>query len=268
MPMPLWWSRIDKRVCNPRAAPHRCDHSARRRVARDGWPARPDRTSHVVSFSITRVWMHRAFGTGSVNERAVREGRENGVTVIDGGCRLTRARSATHVITLSGSGSGTSFVPDVRESERSWPRSLPGGPCTGAGRSDLMGVVTDSELDTLRRYLTAWGDRDMTTVLGLYHQDLELRWPGTHRLAGVHTGRDASIVALLELQTATQRVLHRVRSISDVGDGFEVDLVERWTVGDEVADLPRVLRFEVREGQISGCTVVELEPEKADRLLG
>ncbi len=35
---------------------------------------------------IKRVWMHRAFGQGSVSEEATRYGRERGVAVIDGGC--------------------------------------------------------------------------------------------------------------------------------------------------------------------------------------
>ena len=35
---------------------------------------------------IKRVWLHRAFGQGSVSEEATRYGRERGVAVIDGGC--------------------------------------------------------------------------------------------------------------------------------------------------------------------------------------
>ena len=35
---------------------------------------------------IEHVWMHRAFGAGSVSETAAAYGRERGVTVIDGGC--------------------------------------------------------------------------------------------------------------------------------------------------------------------------------------
>ena len=42
----------------------------------------------VIGLGITKVWMHRAFGAGSVSEEAARLGRENGVTVIDGGCPL------------------------------------------------------------------------------------------------------------------------------------------------------------------------------------
>ena len=39
-----------------------------------------------VALGISKVWMHRAFGAGSVSEAATELGRANGVTVIDGGC--------------------------------------------------------------------------------------------------------------------------------------------------------------------------------------
>jgi len=42
----------------------------------------------VVDLGIHHVWMHRAFGQGSVSDDATRVGREHGVTVIDGGCPL------------------------------------------------------------------------------------------------------------------------------------------------------------------------------------
>jgi predicted CoA-binding protein len=35
---------------------------------------------------IKYVWMHRAFGEGSVSQSATRYGREHGICVIDGGC--------------------------------------------------------------------------------------------------------------------------------------------------------------------------------------
>ena len=37
---------------------------------------------------IKRVWMHRSLGTGSVSQTAAAYGREQGITVIDGGCPL------------------------------------------------------------------------------------------------------------------------------------------------------------------------------------
>jgi uncharacterized protein len=37
---------------------------------------------------IKHVWMHRAFGTGSVSDAATGYGRQHDITVIDGGCPL------------------------------------------------------------------------------------------------------------------------------------------------------------------------------------
>jgi uncharacterized protein len=37
---------------------------------------------------ITHVWMHRAFGAGSVSKAAAEYGRQHGISVIDGGCPL------------------------------------------------------------------------------------------------------------------------------------------------------------------------------------
>jgi predicted CoA-binding protein len=37
---------------------------------------------------IKHVWMHRSFGTGSVSREAAAYGRQQGITVIEGGCPL------------------------------------------------------------------------------------------------------------------------------------------------------------------------------------
>jgi hypothetical protein len=39
-----------------------------------------------VDLGISRVWMHRSFGGGSVSDLATAYGRDHGVKVIDGGC--------------------------------------------------------------------------------------------------------------------------------------------------------------------------------------
>lgn len=52
----------------------------------------PDEAMTVVeecaALGIRRVWMHRSFGTGSVNDAAAEAGRQQGLTVIAGGCPL------------------------------------------------------------------------------------------------------------------------------------------------------------------------------------
>ncbi|WP_151082881.1 CoA-binding protein [Nocardioides cynanchi] len=51
---------------------------------------RPERAEETmkecIALGMTRVWMHRAFGGGSVDRSAVDLGRAHGITVIDGGC--------------------------------------------------------------------------------------------------------------------------------------------------------------------------------------
>lgn len=52
----------------------------------------PDVTEGVVKecaeAGISQVWIHRSFGKGSVSGAAVEFCRENGITVIDGGCPM------------------------------------------------------------------------------------------------------------------------------------------------------------------------------------
>lgn len=52
----------------------------------------PDRAEDTMrecaELGITRVWMHRGPGAGSVSPTATAYGREHGITVIDGGCPL------------------------------------------------------------------------------------------------------------------------------------------------------------------------------------
>ena len=53
---------------------------------------RPERAEatmrEAIDLGINHVWMHRGFGGGSVSDEATALGRQNGVTVIDGGCPL------------------------------------------------------------------------------------------------------------------------------------------------------------------------------------
>lgn len=53
---------------------------------------RPDRAEATMQecsdLGITRAWMHRGMGAGSVCDAATTVGRQHGITVIDGGCPL------------------------------------------------------------------------------------------------------------------------------------------------------------------------------------
>ena len=45
-----------------------------------------DTMRECAELGIDHVWMHRSFGKGSVSDLATEYGREQGITVIDGGC--------------------------------------------------------------------------------------------------------------------------------------------------------------------------------------
>ena len=47
-----------------------------------------DTMRECAELGIKNVWMHRSYGSGSVNDAATAYGRERGITVIDGGCPL------------------------------------------------------------------------------------------------------------------------------------------------------------------------------------
>jgi predicted CoA-binding protein len=52
-------------------------------------PERADATMReCAELGIHHVWMHRSVGTGSVSKSATEYGRQQGITVIDGGCPL------------------------------------------------------------------------------------------------------------------------------------------------------------------------------------
>jgi len=73
-------------------------------------PQHAQATMHeCANLGISKVWMHRSFGGGSVSDAATEFGRQHGITVIDGGCpcmfdpTADRAHKAMRwVFTLSG----------------------------------------------------------------------------------------------------------------------------------------------------------------------
>jgi uncharacterized protein len=71
---------------------------------------------------IRYVWMHRSFGTGSVSDAATEYGRQQGITVIDGGCPLMFEPTADgghkvmrFVFTMAGKVPRKVVTPDDRE---------------------------------------------------------------------------------------------------------------------------------------------------------
>jgi uncharacterized protein len=128
--------------------------------------------------------------------------------------------------------------------------------------------ATESNADAsavVRAYCDAWMARDTTTILSLYHRDLNLHWPGRHHLAGVHEGQAASINALLALQTITNRLPIEIVDIMPGRNSVMVIVNERWSNTEvEPIELTRALDFTVLEGQLRTCRIFESDQAAVD----
>ena len=120
------------------------------------------------------------------------------------------------------------------------------------------------DVDAVERYLDAWQRSDLVEILGAYDPALTLVWPGTHPLAGRHAGLEAALTALEALQARTRRSLARVVSVTSTAGTVDVDVVERWSVGE----VHRTLRFTTNAGRIASCEVVEHDPARVHAAIG
>ncbi len=131
-----------------------------------------------------------------------------------------------------------------------------------------MDPLNDDARSVVSRYLAAWHAGDLTAVLASYHPELVLEWPGSHTLAGRHAGLDHALGALAELQSRTGRVVTSIGPVERSDDGrIAVEVIERWSCPEPV-EVSRLLTFDVADGRIVSCTVVEADQPLIDRLIG
>ncbi len=120
----------------------------------------------------------------------------------------------------------------------------------------------------VERYCAAWIAGDTLAVVSLYHPDLELQWPGVHRLAGTHHGRDDSINALLALQAVTNRTPVDLVDVLIGSHSVMAVVDERWTdptPGEtNTIVMRRHLDFTVLEGQLRTCRIYESDQAVVD----
>lgn len=121
---------------------------------------------------------------------------------------------------------------------------------------------------TVEAYCGAWLAGDTMAVVSLYHPDLTLVWPGTHRFAGVHQGQAASLDALLGLQAATNRVPIEIRGVMTGKSAVMVVVLERWSAsrdtGDRQIEILRALEYTVEHGKLRRCRIYEADQSAVD----
>ncbi len=120
-------------------------------------------------------------------------------------------------------------------------------------------------------YCDAWMAGDVLAVLGFYHGDLALTWPGRNQLAGVHEGQAAAVDALLRLQELTNRQPLELVDIHQGQDSVMVVVVERWTDPGNPSrsvDLRRALEFTIEDDKLRTCQVYETDQHVVDEWIG
>lgn len=125
-------------------------------------------------------------------------------------------------------------------------------------------------VDVVRTYGEAWMAGDVSTVVGLYHDDLTLEWFGDHRLAGTHVGMQASLEALLELQAVTNREPLDVEQLLAGPDSIIMIVKERWTSLTDAARVlehRRALEFTVADAKLRTCRIYETAQSEIDAWL-
>lgn len=122
--------------------------------------------------------------------------------------------------------------------------------------------------EIVRSYCDAWVRGDTPAIVGHYHEDLTLRWPGCHRLAGTHRGLDAALTALLELQTSTNRVPERIVDVASGDRSVVVIVDERWADERRSIELRRALEFTVADDQLHSCQIYETDQAAVDAWIG
>ena len=116
----------------------------------------------------------------------------------------------------------------------------------------------------LRAYAVAWLASDLETVLGSYHDDIELHYMGESPLAGTHVGRDAAFTALGQASLRTSRKLIAVEDVL-VGESFGA-LIAVEELGDPPRRVRRVLLYRVQDGKLRECWLFDEDQRFVDGL--
>lgn len=116
----------------------------------------------------------------------------------------------------------------------------------------------------LREYAAAWLASDLETVLGSYHDDIELHYMGDSPLAGTHVGRDAAFAALGQASVRTSRKLVAVEDML-VGESLGA-LIAIEDLGDPPRRVRRVLLYRVQDGKLRECWLFDEDQRFIDEL--
>lgn len=125
---------------------------------------------------------------------------------------------------------------------------------------------TDHAAVALRRYADCWQAGDLDGLVACYAPDFTLHYGGRSRFAGTHRGRDAALAVMAEASTVAPRELRSIDQVLAADDAGALVVTEVLRRDGEEAELQRVLRYRVRDGQLAECWLYDADQELVDRL--
>jgi ribosomal protein S18 acetylase RimI-like enzyme/ketosteroid isomerase-like protein len=120
----------------------------------------------------------------------------------------------------------------------------------------------------IERYVQAWKSGDLPGMVSCYHDDFTLHYGGSNALSGTHRGKAASLRILAEFSHRTHRQLVSVDQIHMWGDTAALVVRERLGKGRSAFEALRTLTYRLQDGFLAGCTVLDGDIDRVDRLVG
>ena len=119
--------------------------------------------------------------------------------------------------------------------------------------------------EVLRRYAAAWQANDVEALLASYADDVVFHYSGTTDLAGVHSGKDAAVAAMVEASTRAKRELLEVIDVL-AGDVLgAIVFRERFSRDGESVDMRRTGVYRIERGRVAEMWMLDEDQALIDR---
>ncbi|MES2752853.1 MAG: nuclear transport factor 2 family protein [Pseudomonadota bacterium] len=128
-------------------------------------------------------------------------------------------------------------------------------------------AATECVRQALAIYTTAWAAGDFTALRACYHERFTLHYFGSNSLAGVHTGKAASLAVLAEVTRRTNRKLLGIDAVMAGPQRGAVLVRETFSRDGKTAELQRLLVYTILEDKLHECWVYDQDQTLIDQFL-
>jgi uncharacterized protein len=130
--------------------------------------------------------------------------------------------------------------------------------------SDTLVFMTASH-GVVHRYVEAWKQGDIVTVIDCYSPSIVAHYGGTSPFAGTHVGRDAFLQVLADSTARSGRRLVSVDQVHEDASHGAVFATEEFMVDGDPVTVNRALRYRIEDDRIVECWLYDQDQHLVDR---